>query len=599
MMNKIAQNVGAFCRFLKNPKNVEYLNFLNENLNEELLDLPLAEKIYYFYNNIEFPLFCKCGNNLSFIGFKNGYRKTCGNEKCLIESRKETCLEKYGVDNPKKSKDIILKEKENIKKKWGVDHYMLSDKVKDKFKTTMIDKHGVEWAQQSKIISDKSSKTFENNPDRENIIKTRTESLLNKSEDEKNEINDKKRKTLTDNFGSVDNFYDYLSNKIKESSIDKFGIEHHLSHPDIIEKRIKSYKLNIENKLKSKLPIDIQYIDRKSNSNNTDSIIILKHIKCDSQFKINRQYLEFRLSSNDEICLICNPRLSGKSNMELDLLEFIKENYKETILSNSKSIIENNELDIYIPELKLAFEFNGLYWHSELYKDRKYHLNKTKKCEEVGVQLIHIWEDDWEFKKDIVKSIILNKIGKSQKIYARKCDIKEITDNKLVRDFLIKNHIQGFVGSKIKLGLFLNNELVSLMTFGNLRKSLGQKSIDGSYELLRFCNKLNTSVVGGASKLFKYFINNYPVKQVISYSDNSRGVGNLYKNLGFEFIHESDPNYYYIINGIKQHRFNFRKDKLISEGYDPNKTEVEIMHDRNYFRIFDCGSKKWIFENPN
>ena len=134
------------------------------------------------------------------------------------------------------------------------------------------------------------------------------------------------------------------------------------------------------------------------------------------------------------------------------------------------------------------------------------------------------------------------------------------------------------------------------MTFGNLRKSLGQKSMDGSYELLRFCNKLGYSVVGGAGKLFKYFLKNYDIKEVISYSDNSRGVGNLYKQLGFELISETVPNYYWIIDGIRKHRFNFRKDKLIKEGNDPNKTEVQIMNDKGYNRIFDCGSKKWIFE---
>ena len=133
------------------------------------------------------------------------------------------------------------------------------------------------------------------------------------------------------------------------------------------------------------------------------------------------------------------------------------------------------------------------------------------------------------------------------------------------------------------------------MTFGSLRKSLGQKSIDDNYEMLRFCNKLNTTVVGGASKLFKYFLNNYDVKEITSYSDNSRGIGNLYTKLGFEFSHNSLPNYYYIINSVRKHRFNYRKNKLIREGGDPNKTEVQIMNEKGYFRIFDCGSKKWIF----
>jgi hypothetical protein len=166
----------------------------------------------------------------------------------------------------------------------------------------------------------------------------------------------------------------------------------------------------------------------------------------------------------------------------------------------------------------------------------------------------------------------------------------------LIRDFLEKNHLQGFVGSSIKLGLFFENELVSIMTFGGLRKSLGQKNTKGSFELLRFCNKINHNVVGGASKLLKYFIKNYSPCNIISYSDFSRSDGNLYKKLGFELSHLSEPNYYYIINGVRNHRFNFRKDKLVKEGFDKNKTEVQIMKERKIMRIFDCGMEKWILE---
>ena len=291
-----------------------------------------------------------------------------------------------------------------------------------------------------------------------------------------------------------------------------------------------------------------------------------------------------------EVCLICNPKLSGTSKKELEVYEFVKSLNNSTI---NRYKINNTEIDIYLPDLKIGFEFNGLYWHSEEYKSSTYHLDKTKECLEQVIQLIHIWEDDWTYKQDIVKSMILNKLGKSDRIFARKCEIKEISDNKLIRDFLDSNHIQGFVGSKVKLGLYFNDELVSLMTFGNLRKSLGQKSKEGSYELLRFCNKLNTSVVGGASKLFKYFTDNYDVKEVISYSDLSRSNGNMYQQLGFKLLHNSDPNYYYVIDDIRKHRFNFRKDKLVSEGYDPNKTEIEIMSERGYHRIFDCGMQKW------
>ena len=286
--------------------------------------------------------------------------------------------------------------------------------------------------------------------------------------------------------------------------------------------------------------------------------------------------------------------LNKPSKIENDLLNFIKENYNNIIIINSKKIIEGYELDIYLPDLKLAFEFNGLYWHSELYKDKNYHKLKSNKCLEKQIQLIHIFEDDWEFKQDIVKSMILNKLGKSlYKIYARKTEIKEIINNKLSKDFLNNNHIQGNVNSSVKIGLFYENELVSLMTFGKGRKFMNTKSIDEHYEMLRFCNKLNTNVIGSASKLFKYFIKKYNPKEVTSYADRSYSNGNLYKQLGFELEHITEPNYYYVINRKRKHRFGFRKDLLVKQGFDKNKSEHEIMLERKIYRIFNSGNYKF------
>ena len=592
---KMSNNIGSLCLFLKNTKNINYLKFIEDNIPFEIIDKNLSEKIYYFINNIKEPILCNCGKHRSFIGFKNGYRLTCGDKPCSTKLRRETCLLKYGVDNPKKSKEILDREKENIKEKWNGHHYMCDEKIQEKFNKTMIENWGVEWPQQSEKISEKSKESFNNNPNNKEMIINRTNKILSKSSEEKQIILDKKIEAIIENWDSVENLYKHISKKVREKSFVNFGVDHHLSHPDIIKKRVDSYCKNITNKIKSKLPNNIIYIDRKSNGNNSDNIIKLKCLECDNEFNINRQYLVNRLKIENNICLICNPILSGKSNMELELLNSIEENYKYEILTNNKSII-NGELDIYLPDLNLAFEFNGLYWHSEIYKDRKYHLEKTKKCNDIGIQLIHIWEDDWTYKQDIVKSIILNKLGKSERIFGRKCEIREITDNRLIREFLEKNHIQGFVGSKVKLGLYYNDELVSIMTFGNLRKSLGQISKEGSWELLRFCNKLNTSVIGGASRLLKYFTRNYKVDEIISYSDNSRSNGNMYEKLGFEFEKETDVNYYWSKNGIKHHRFNFRKDKLVKNGFDPNKTELQIMSENGYYRIFDCGSKKWIFK---
>jgi len=194
--------------------------------------------------------------------------------------------------------------------------------------------------------------------------------------------------------------------------------------------------------------------------------------------------------------------------------------------------------------------------------------------------------------------MILNKLNKTpNKIFARKCEIKEITDNKLIKDFLNQNHIQGFVGSKFKIGLFYNNELCSLMTFGANRKNLGNINLIDKYEMLRFCNKLNVNVIGGASRLFKYFVIKFMPKEIISYADRCYSKGDLYLKLGFILSKKTEVNYFYIDNNLnKLNRFNFRKDILVKNGYDSKKTEFEIMDELGYLRIFNSGNLKFLYK---
>jgi hypothetical protein len=287
--------------------------------------------------------------------------------------------------------------------------------------------------------------------------------------------------------------------------------------------------------------------------------------------------------------IYCNHHLNNHhtSKQEIEVFSFITKNYNKEILQNYK--IDKKELDIYIPSLNLAFEFNGLYWHSDLFKEKKYHYNKWKLCKDNGIKLMTIWEDDWNFKQNIVKSIILNKIGKNkEKIYARKCIIKEVPFNKS-KEFLDSNHLQGWCLSKVNLGLYYNDELVSLMTFGK-RKISGKKQ----HELLRFCSKLNTSVIGGASKLFKHFIRNYKPNKIISYASCDISDGSLYKILGFNEIGHTGINYWWV-KDKRYHRSGFMKHKLVREGADPNKTENQIMHEDGFNKIWGTGNLKYEF----
>jgi len=304
---------------------------------------------------------------------------------------------------------------------------------------------------------------------------------------------------------------------------------------------------------------------------------------------------EFWVTPNNHISKLSGcPKCSttGPSRVEQEVFDFLNSNVP-AIQSDQSLLDGKREIDIIIPSKKLAIEFNGLRWHSELFKDKNYHLNKTKECKEKGYQLIHIFEDEWTNKKEIVKSRLLNLIGATtEKVYARKCEIKEVP-TKVKSKFLDENHLQGKVGSQINLGLYYKDTLVSIMTFGKLRKNLGQNHKEGSWELLRFCNKLDTTVIGGASKLLKHFKISHSYEEIVSYADLRWSNGNLYDKLGFEKLHESVPNYFYTMGNVREARFKYRKDILVAEGFDKNKTEKQIMQERGYMRIYDCGNIKF------
>jgi hypothetical protein len=586
------------------------------------------------YSKIKIEVICINCNNIGLSSYNNYCKITNNNindyycKNCKSVKSKITCNDRYGVDSPMKLQSIKDKLRKSTLDKYGVENVFQSNIIKDKIKKTNLEKYGVESFTKTSYYLEKTKKTkFDryNNYNYNNIDKIKKTNLekygvesylsyilfdINREKyykDNKDLIKENLKLSNLEKYG-VENVFELedVKDKIKKTNLEKYGVNHTMKL-DSIKDKIKKTNLDrygVDNPSKSKEILKKKSLTSQRNlikKYNIIDIIDNTYLKlsCDNGhvYQIDKSLFYNRLRLKTIICTECHPLNSfSNSGKEIDIRNFITNNYKDSMEFSNRKILKGKEIDIYLPDLNLAFEFNGLYWHSEIYKDKNYHLDKTKKCSESGIQLIHIWEDDWVYKKDIVKSIILNKLGENtNKIYARKCQIKEINDNKIIRSFLEKNHIQGFVGSKIKLGLYYNNELVSLMTFGNLRKNLGQKSKEGSYELLRFCNALNTSVIGGASKLFKYFIKNYDFKEIISYSDNSRSNGNLYKILGFENINET-INYYWTKNDIRYHRFNFRKDKLVKKGYDPNKTEIQIMSDLGYIRIFDSGTKKWIYK---
>lgn len=360
----------------------------------------------------------------------------------------------------------------------------------------------------------------------------------------------------------------------------------------ISEKSKINNKIKIENSFLKRL----EYIKEANLTllNEENKLVTLNCNTCKSVFSLTRQcFTESKFRKN--WCQVCYPiETNLRSKHEIELFEFVKSLSSDSVNSN-RQILSRKEVDIYVPKNKIAIEFNGLYWHSEdvLQRQGKSKLadyEKMKLLNSMNIKYIGVFEDEWLYKKEIVKSRIKNILGfTSNIIYGRKCTVKEITSTE-ASIFCDNNHIQGRGRSNARYGLFYNDELVSVMTFS--KTNLSRKII--GWEINRFCNKLNTSVIGGASKLFSAFVKNYSPDSVISYADSRWSEGNLYKTLNFSYDSTTKPNYWYFLpNELRRiHRFSLRK----TENDDKNLTENELRQSEGYMKIWDCGNTKWIWK---
>ena len=383
--------------------------------------------------------------------------------------------------------------------------------------------------------------------------------------------------------------------KIKQTCLEKYGVDNVWKSKVVLENRSQTVKDNhyeyLLNLCKSE---NIEFLCSKENYDgyHFTKKYQFKCLKCGYIFE-NSVYHLINL-----FCEKCDPnRKNTLENQIFDFLISILPN-GTIIKRHDRTILVGKELDFYIPSKNIAIELNGLFWHSETGGgiNKWYHLNKSKNCIFHGIRLIHIFENEWIKKQEIVKSVLKNVFEvTSERIFARNCEIKEL-DIKVKDKFLDENHLQGKDKSTIKLGLFNNNELVSAMSFR--KTSRFDKTVD--WELMRYCNKLNTNIVGGASKLFSHFMNTIRPHSIVSYSDRRYFDGNLYQQLGFSFVKSSSPGYYYIGDKYKSitHRMTFQKHKLkkLLPVFNENLSEWENMKNNGFDRIWDCGNDKWILK---
>ena len=494
----------------------------------------------------------------------------CGNERNIkyqAYNKNINSCEEHHIYTCDKCSHVKIKSFN--RKKWGVDYFSQTDEYGEKFRSTMVERYGVEYTLQSEELKNKVKKT--------NLEKFGYENPFMDSNRIKKIFNDKYG---VNHPSQVDRFY----KKAEAENFKKLGYKSPLSSPEIREKIVRKMIEKYGNKvpMKSDLIRDCKISNDENYIKYVDNSVSLFKCDCnlDHYFYIDAIGYHNRTRSNLPLCTVCYPISNSRSIKEEELYKFISSVYGDEIIQSYR---DGLEIDIYLPELKLGFEFNGLYWHSEEYKDKNYHLNKTKHFNEKGIRIIHIWEDDWDCKCDIMKSQIRNWTGNTKnRIFARKCKVVEIKSS----NFLNENHIQGIDKSSLKLGLFFEEELVSTMTFDRFE---GRKKMeDGGWNLSRFCNKLDTNVIGGASKLLKYFINKYNPSRIVSYADRDWSIGDLYYKLGFEKINDSLPDYKYLVDNKRIHKSNFKKSKI-----EYLNTESEYIKSHGIERVWDCGKIKF------
>lgn len=584
------------------------------DLYHELLNVggsSISERLYRYYHHIKEDPLCKyCGKNKTkYRNLKLGYQTYCSASCCALDPdrrnlAKQTSIEKYGVEHYTN----IEKTKQTNLERYGVEWNIASKESREKQKRTNLEKYGAENPMQSDVVKEKVRETNSKKTTEEKQLtvqrskKTKLERYGDENYSNINQMKSTKlarygneyytnqeqaRQTNLDRYG-VDNpmKLSAIQEKVKQTNLDRYGVEYPMRNKTSKERNLQSKK---------------QYLIYRHNlvdiTDDWEWICKCPHPTCNlcesKTYKINSSQFYSRIEHNTEPCTNILPIYSNSgTSIEMFVRDLLDE-YNIKYVTNDRTILSGKELDILIPEKQIAIECNGVYWHSKY--DAAYHVNKFNLCKERGVQLISIWEDWITTKPQLVKSLILSKLGiYARRLYARQCNIKEIPSNTCAK-FLSEHHIQGPTKSTIRLGLYIGDELISVMTFSYASKLSGSKVSKNEWVLSRFCTKQNTQVIGGAKKLLTYFVGHYHPTIITSFASNDISNGKLYRNLGFR-EDGFTTSYWYVHKDThrRYHRSSFTKSRLKSLGYDINgRTEDEIMQDTCYYKIYDSGHVKY------
>lgn len=553
ILKTIRDHPKHYSQILKKDKEVYIEVTRNSGIDSDVF----AEHLYsYLYQTGNV---CDLGNRRKFKSFKEGF-SFCGRANIC------ECARKSVSESVKRSKENITAEQRLASSK--------------KRKETNLERYGVENTGQTETAKKRHKELYQ---DEFSVSK-----LLASA-----------RETLKERYG-VDNPRDIpgVSERIAGTLMDRYGVVNIAHIPGVTEKalstKIEKYgdlsslylEKSFDRLVEKLLEIKIKILCERSTYTGVEETYDFECLVCNHKFSTTLN------NGNIPQCRACNPVHGSVEQQEV--FSFIQSIYSGVSVANDRTVLQSGkELDIWIPEKKIAIEYNGLYWHNETRVSRDYHYQKYSEAREKGIVLIQIFSDQWKNRKEIVKRYLQHKLGQTRsRIYARECKIVELSDSE-AEDFFSKYHLQGYVRSKVRLGLEHHGKIVSGMLFSKPRLGIGKNQ--KGYELVRFASSEN--VVGGASKLLKHFERAYSPSEVYSFSDNTYSNGDLYRTLGFTEESFIPPGYSYVDKTFSErfHRFNFRKDKLKEAGLPVDiLTEHQIMLELGYLRVYDAGKVKWI-----
>lgn len=482
---------------------------------------------------------CKiCTKKRVSLGGRKGFLETCEDKTCKKELR--------SIINKQSSKKIDWKDmKEKISatsmEKYGVDHPLKSQEIRERQLDTIEKKWGKRHALQNKELQDKRKKTCEN--------RHQTLDFFH---------NENAKATNLERYGNeIPMRNSTVANKVSRGVIET-------KTAALIEK-LSSFKIEV-------IEIDSTYCSYKC-------------ISCGKETsKATRQYVNIITKLGQTPCEKCNPRNSFRSGFENEVFEFVR-NCTELEIHMNRKYIKGREVDIIIPELKLAIDCNGVYWHSEIYRAGNHHIEKKKVIESQGYKFIQIWEDDWRspLKNEIVKSRILNLLGGSQKTGARKYVLCNRDYSIKLKDFLDQNHLQGFFPATEYITLEKDGQIYALASFRSSRDGM-------KHELSRYCLLKGHSISGVLERFISHFKKN-KTGLLFSYADldwSSLEMHNTYDRVGFSRKRTTSPGYFWLVGGIRVNRHVFMRHKL--RDIKPGETEVDYMHSRGYYRVYNSGN---------